>query len=129
MTSTEVLCIKTKVGLVVVAVVVVVVVVSSSSNTNMHASTEYASPKMSNNKGPPSMSDGREVEKRTFYLVESKLTVENATVASLPKQQRVSRGINAHRELAGHWSLADLNYLPTSGPMCEAERRMLYTGS
>src|SRR6266516_6230390 len=69
MTSTEVLCIKTKVGLVVVAVVVVVVVVSSSSNTNMHASTEYASPKMSNNKAQPSMSDGREVEKRTFYLV------------------------------------------------------------
>jgi hypothetical protein len=81
---------------------------------------------MSNNKAPPSQPDGREVEEGTFCLVESKFTVENTTVAGLPKEQRESR-VSMHTE---NWSLVvskTFNYLPTSGPMCKIERRMLYT--
>jgi hypothetical protein len=71
----------------------------------MLASAEYASPQKSNNKAPPSLPDGREVERRTFCLVESKFTVENATVAGLQKS-KAQAGYQCTPRF-GHWSSVD----------------------
>ena len=65
-------------------------------------------------------------KEETSCLAESRFTVEDATVAGLPKRATLEPGINAHRELVSG-RLSTLGYLPTSGLMCKIERRMLYT--